>query len=62
MRNLKQNETLDHSMHHSYESNSLKDFLKESPILFNFAKSVFIFFYYILIQGGVGLNCFKVKK
>lgn len=43
MRNLKQNETLDHSMHHSYESNSLKDFLKRIPFLFNFAKLVYIF-------------------
>ena len=44
MRNLKQNETLDHSMHHSYESNSLKDFLKRIPFLFNFCKVGLYFF------------------
>ena len=41
MRNLKQNQTLNHSMHHSDEPNELKDLLKRIPILFNFAKSVY---------------------
>ena len=51
MRNKKQNETLEHSMHHSYESNFLKDILKKVPFLFEFSKSIYIFLLHIISRN-----------
>ena len=51
MRNKKQNETLEHSMHHSYESNSFKDVLKKIPFLFEFSKSIYIFLLHIISKN-----------
>ena len=43
--NSKQNETLNHSMHHAYKSNAIKDFLKKLPFIFNLLNH-FILFYF----------------
>ena len=48
MRNKKQNETLEHSMHHSYDSNIFKDALKKIPLLFDFSKSIYIFLLHLI--------------
>jgi predicted SAM-dependent methyltransferase len=51
MRNKKQNETLEHSMHHSHESYVFKDYLKKIPFLFNFSKSTYIFLLHIISKN-----------
>ena len=51
MKNSKQNETLMHSMHHEYESNTFKELLKKVPFLFNFFKSMYIFMLHLISKN-----------
>jgi len=51
MKNSKQNETLNHSMHHAYKSNAIKDFLKKLPFIFNLFKSLYIILLHLISKN-----------
>ena len=51
MKNSKQNETLNHSMHHAYKSNVIKDFFKKIPFIFNLLKSLYIILLHLISKN-----------